>query len=109
VSTDVIADLSAVTDDDLGLFGPGTVTWGVHADPAMLIGGLRALLLQTCHPVVMAGCAANSIDQHEFRGRSWAGPAAAASSSRPTGPDRRQNSPVLASALSMPDLPGGRR
>ena len=46
--------------DDLGLFGPDSVAWRVHADPAMVLGGLRALLLQTCHPVVMAGFAANS-------------------------------------------------
>lgn len=40
---------------DRGLFGPGTVTWKVHAHPAMLIGGLRALIIQSLHPLAMAG------------------------------------------------------
>jgi uncharacterized protein (DUF2236 family) len=40
---------------DPGLFGPGSATWRVHADPSMLIGGLAALLLQTLHPLAMAG------------------------------------------------------
>jgi uncharacterized protein (DUF2236 family) len=55
--------------DDLGLFGPDSVTWRVHADPVMVLAGLRALLLQTCHPVVMAGFAANSAYRHDFWGR----------------------------------------
>jgi uncharacterized protein (DUF2236 family) len=49
---------SALRDD--GLFGPGSVTWRVHASPAMLIGGLRALLIQTLHPLAMAGVAQHS-------------------------------------------------
>ncbi len=44
---------------DPGLFGPGSATWRVHGDPSMLIGGLAALLLQTVHPLAMAG-----VDQH---------------------------------------------
>jgi uncharacterized protein (DUF2236 family) len=40
---------------DPGLFGPGSVTWRVHSDPAMLLGGLSALLLQTLHPLAIAG------------------------------------------------------
>lgn len=46
--------------DDDGLFGPDSVTWRVHADASMLIGGLRALLLQTMHPLAMAGIAQHS-------------------------------------------------
>jgi uncharacterized protein (DUF2236 family) len=45
---------------DPGWFGPGSVTWRVHADPSMLIGGLSALLLQTLHPLAMAGVAQHS-------------------------------------------------
>ena len=45
---------------DPGLFGPGSVTWQVHSDASMLIGGLRALLLQTMHPLAMAGIADHS-------------------------------------------------
>jgi uncharacterized protein (DUF2236 family) len=45
---------------DSGLYGPGSVTWRVHADPSMALAGLRALLLQAVHPVAMAGVAAHS-------------------------------------------------
>lgn len=47
-------------DDDPGLFGPDSTTWEVHSDPSMIIGGLRALLLQTMHPLAMAGVADHS-------------------------------------------------
>jgi uncharacterized protein (DUF2236 family) len=45
---------------DLGLYGPESVTWRIHADPSFAVGGLRALLLQALHPVAMAGVSANS-------------------------------------------------
>jgi uncharacterized protein (DUF2236 family) len=60
--------MSTMTDD-VGLFGPDSVAWRVHGDPAMVLGGLRALLLQTCHPVVMAGFTANSDYRHDPWGR----------------------------------------
>ena len=45
---------------DPGLFGPGSMVWRVHAElPSMLIGGISALMLQTLHPLAMAG-----VDQH---------------------------------------------
>lgn len=47
-------------EGDEGLFGPTSVTWRVHADRSMLVGGLRALLLQTLHPLAMAGVAEHS-------------------------------------------------
>ena len=40
---------------DRGLFGPGSVTWRVHSNPVMLVGGLRALLIQSLHPLALAG------------------------------------------------------
>jgi uncharacterized protein (DUF2236 family) len=52
---------------DAGLFGPDSVTWRIHADPAMLLGGFRALMLQAVHPLVMAGFNDNSF----FRGDPW--------------------------------------
>lgn len=52
---------------DPGLFGPGSVTWRVHADPLMGIAGLRALLLQALHPVALAGVTQNS----SFREDPW--------------------------------------
>lgn len=45
---------------DHGLFGPDSVTWKIHSDPAMLLAGFRALLLEATHPLVMAGFHANS-------------------------------------------------
>jgi uncharacterized protein (DUF2236 family) len=44
---------------DYGLFGPESVTWRLHADSAMALAGLRALLLQALHPLAMAG-----VEQH---------------------------------------------
>ncbi|MFG1928250.1 oxygenase MpaB family protein [Cryptosporangium sp. NPDC048952] len=52
---------------DLGLYGPESVTWRIHADPSFAVGGLRALLLQALHPVAMAGVAANS----QYRDDPW--------------------------------------
>jgi uncharacterized protein (DUF2236 family) len=49
------------------LFGSGSVTWRVHADPLMGIAGLRALLLQALHPVALAGVTQNS----SFREDPW--------------------------------------
>jgi uncharacterized protein (DUF2236 family) len=46
--------------EDLGLFGPDSVTWRVHSEPILALGGLRALYLQTVHPRAMAGVAQNS-------------------------------------------------
>jgi uncharacterized protein (DUF2236 family) len=46
--------------DEAGLFGPDSVTWRVHADGAMFVGGIRALFLQTMHPLAMAGVADHS-------------------------------------------------
>ncbi|HEX7094725.1 MAG TPA: oxygenase MpaB family protein [Acidimicrobiales bacterium] len=55
--------------DDPGLFGPDSVTWRVHADPSMFIAGLRALLIQTLHPLAMAGVAEHSDYRNDPLGR----------------------------------------
>jgi uncharacterized protein (DUF2236 family) len=52
---------------DHGLFGPSSVTWRLHADPAMAFAGLRAILLQAVHPLAMAGVAQHS----SFRTDPW--------------------------------------
>ncbi len=44
---------------DVGLFGPDSVTWRLHAEPLMGIAGARALLLQALHPVAMT-----AFDEH---------------------------------------------
>lgn len=48
-------------------FGPDDPIWRVHADAAMFVGGIRALLLQSLHPLAMAGVTAHS----GFRGDPW--------------------------------------
>lgn len=55
--------------DDPGLFGPDSATWIVHRDPAVIIGGLRSLLLQTTHPLAMAGVADHSTYRSDPLGR----------------------------------------
>jgi uncharacterized protein (DUF2236 family) len=54
---------------DPGWFGPGSVTWRVHADPSMLVGGIAALLLQALHPPTMAGVADHSNYREDPLGR----------------------------------------
>lgn len=46
--------------DDYGLFGPGSVTWRIMGEPVLIVGGIRALLLQALHPQAMWGTAQNS-------------------------------------------------
>jgi uncharacterized protein (DUF2236 family) len=53
--------------EDLGLFGPQSMVWRVHSDPASLIGGLRGLLIQALNPVAMA-----AVSQHsDYRDDPW--------------------------------------
>jgi uncharacterized protein (DUF2236 family) len=54
-------------DADLGLFGPDSVTWRLHAEPVLWMAGFRALLLQTLHPRALAGVLQNS----NFRADPW--------------------------------------
>jgi len=48
-------------------FDEGAPIRRVHADAAMFIGGLRALLLQSLHPLAMAGVA----DHSDYRNDPW--------------------------------------
>lgn len=55
---------------DAGLFGPRSVTWRVHADfPGMMAGGVCALMLQTLHPLALAGVWDHSNFRHDLLGR----------------------------------------
>jgi uncharacterized protein (DUF2236 family) len=54
---------------DPGWFGPGSMTWRVHGDRSMFVGGIRALLLQTMHPLAMAGVADHSDYRSDPLGR----------------------------------------
>jgi ER-bound oxygenase mpaB/B'/Rubber oxygenase, catalytic domain len=52
---------------DVGLFGPGTVTWRVSREGVLLAGGGAALILQGAHPLVAAGVA----DHSNYREDPW--------------------------------------
>ena len=54
---------------DDGFFDNDSVTWRIHTDASMLIGGIRALLLQTLHPSAMAGIAEHSAYRTDPTGR----------------------------------------
>ena len=45
---------------DPGWFGPGTAIWQVNGDASTLTGALSALLIQSLHPLTMAGVADHS-------------------------------------------------
>ncbi|WP_375001316.1 oxygenase MpaB family protein [Aeromicrobium sp. CTD01-1L150] len=48
-------------------FSSDSAIWRVHGDASMFVGGIRALLLQSLHPLAMA-----AVDQHSgFRGDPW--------------------------------------
>lgn len=53
-----LADTLAYAPDP-GLLGPGSVSWRVIGDVAAFVGGVRALVVQTAHPEVVAG-----VEQH---------------------------------------------
>jgi uncharacterized protein (DUF2236 family) len=52
-----------------GLFGPGSITWRVGREGALLLGGGRALILQVAHPLVAAGVAEHSNYREDPWGR----------------------------------------
>ncbi len=53
--------------DEPGWFDEGAPIRRVHADASMFVGGLRALLLQSLHPLAMAGVAQHS----DYRNDPW--------------------------------------
>jgi uncharacterized protein (DUF2236 family) len=54
---------------DDGLFGPGSVTWRVYADPAAPIGMMAALLLQGLNPNMLRLFDAVSVNSRDPQGR----------------------------------------
>ena len=54
---------------DPGVCGPGSVSWPILGDTAAFVGGIRALLMQSAHPEVVAGVADHSIFQEDPLGR----------------------------------------
>jgi uncharacterized protein (DUF2236 family) len=49
------------------MFGPGSATWRVNGEAALLLGGGRALILQVAHPKIAAGVGEFS----NYRGDPW--------------------------------------
>lgn len=56
-------------DGDPGLFGPGAASWRIVGEPAAIVGGVRALLVQLLHPHAMAGVADHSRFRDDPLGR----------------------------------------
>ena len=54
---------------DAGLTGPGSPSWRVIAEPAAIAGGIRGLILQTAHPLAMAGVHDHSAFRDDPLGR----------------------------------------
>ncbi|GAB3470202.1 oxygenase MpaB family protein [Actinophytocola sediminis] len=54
---------------DAGLFGPDSVSWQLHAQPAMWLAGVRSLYLQALHPRTVAGVVQNSDFRRDPLGR----------------------------------------
>jgi uncharacterized protein (DUF2236 family) len=58
---------TAASEIDFGLFGPGSVAWKLHKEPGLLIGGLRALMVQALHPLAIA-----AVEQHsDYKNDVW--------------------------------------
>lgn len=54
---------------DPGLLGPESVSWRVIGDAAAFVGGIRALVVQTAHPEVVAGVEQHSRYRYDPLGR----------------------------------------
>jgi uncharacterized protein (DUF2236 family) len=61
------ADVGLFTAAGPRWFPPGAAIRTIHADAAMFVGGLRALVVQSLHPLAMAGVVAHS----GYRGDPW--------------------------------------
>lgn len=55
---------------DVGLFGPDSVAWQVHANfTVMMVGGLSSLIVQSLHPRALAAVWDNSDFRHKLKER----------------------------------------
>jgi hypothetical protein len=61
-------DVTAGAGDE-GLFGPGSVSWGIVSEPAAIVGGIRSLLVQALHPLAVAGVVQHSRYRDDPLGR----------------------------------------
>lgn len=60
---------TALFPGDRGLCGPGSVSWKVIGDVSAFLGGIRALLVQSAHPEVVAGVEDHSRYREDPLGR----------------------------------------
>ncbi len=58
-----------VNQPEVGFFGPGSMTWRLYREPSILLGGMRALLLQIAHPAIATGVAQYSNFEKDTLGR----------------------------------------
>ena len=54
---------------DPGVCGPDSASWPLIGDASALVGGIRALLVQSCHPEAAAGVADHSLYRQDPLGR----------------------------------------
>src|SRR5579885_581164 len=64
------SDLSiSDTDPDPGIMGPDSLTWRMHSEQWMILGGARAFLMQAAHPKVAQGAIDHSAYAEDPFGR----------------------------------------
>lgn len=56
----VEAGMNSAPPFDLGIFGPSSKVWRLHAKPLGLVGGIRALIIQSTEPRSLAGVVQHS-------------------------------------------------
>lgn len=67
-----LTQLEAIPDMGVkGFFGPGSASWELYREPLVMLGGIRALLLQIAHPAIADGVSRYSNFQEDAldRGR----------------------------------------
>lgn len=66
----ILSELSQKTGDkSVGYFGPESMTWKLYREPSIVLGSMRALLLQIAHPCIAMGVANFSNYQKDTPGR----------------------------------------
>ena len=61
--------MSEHQDLSKGYFGPDSMTWKLYREPTIVLGSMRALLLQIAHPAIANGVASYSNFKKDFAGR----------------------------------------
>ena len=64
-----LENLRCSIPENAGLFEPGSMFWRVSREPALLLAGMRALLLQIAHPGIAQGVADHSRYREDPLGR----------------------------------------